>query len=64
MATPVSVSRIVPDDADDDHVLACALAGSADLIVSGDGHLHDLGGEYNAIRTVSATDAVRIIEGT
>ena len=34
MAAPVSVPRIVADDADDDHVLACAVAGNADLIVS------------------------------
>lgn len=33
---PTHVPRVVPTDADDDHVLAAALYGSADLIVSGD----------------------------
>ena len=33
--TPSSIRRAVIDDADDDHVLACALAARADLIVTG-----------------------------
>jgi uncharacterized protein len=36
--TPASIHRTVIDDADDDHVLACALAARVDLIVSGDAH--------------------------
>lgn len=39
ITTPDSVLRVIADDADDDHVLACAVASSADLIVSGDRHL-------------------------
>ncbi len=35
MAVPASVPRVIVDDADDDHVLACALAGNAHLIGSG-----------------------------
>ena len=62
MAAPVNVPRVIANDADDDHVLACALAGSADLIVSGDKHLHSLGGEYQGIRIVTPVEAVRIIE--
>jgi uncharacterized protein len=49
------------DDPDDDHVLACAVAGRADLIVSGDKHLLGLGGQYNNIPIVRAGEAVRII---
>ena len=41
--TPASIRRTVIDDADDDHVLACALAAQADLIVSGDAHLRKTG---------------------
>lgn len=63
MAAPVSVPRIVADDADDDHVLACALAGSADLIVSGDKHLLGLGGEYQGIRITTPTEAIQLIGG-
>jgi predicted nucleic acid-binding protein len=32
----VNVPRVVPNDPDDDHVLAAALAGVADLVASGD----------------------------
>ncbi|MGH8478790.1 MAG: PIN domain-containing protein, partial [Gammaproteobacteria bacterium] len=49
-------------DPDDDHVLTCAVAGQADLIVSGDRHLHSLGGEYHGIRIVRPAEAVRFIE--
>ena len=36
VVSPLSVPRVVPTDADDDHVLAAALTGGADLIASGD----------------------------
>lgn len=61
LATPQSVPRIVAHDADDDHVLACALAGQADLIVSGDRHLLGLGGHYQGIPIVTAAQAVERI---
>lgn len=37
------VSGAVPADPDDEIILACAVNGGADLIVSGDRHLLDLG---------------------
>ncbi len=43
LVDPADVPRVVPDDADDDHVIAAALAARADLIVSGDHHLLSLG---------------------
>jgi putative PIN family toxin of toxin-antitoxin system len=56
--------RIVPAvisptsaDPDDDHVLACALAAQADLIVSGDSDLLDLK-SYQGIPIVGATEAL------
>ena len=61
MSSPTNVPRIIVDDPDDDHVLACALAAQADLIVSGDKHLHSLGGQYQGIRIVNAAEAVQII---
>lgn len=61
MAAPQAVPRVIENDADDDHVLACALAGHADLIVSGDRHLHGLGGQYQGIPIVTAAQAVRQI---
>lgn len=62
MAAPASVPRVVANDADDDHVLACAVAGNADLIVSGDKHLLGLGGEYRGTRIVTPAVAVQIID--
>ena len=53
------VPRVIEHDADDDHVLACALAGQADLIVSGDRHLHGLGGQYQGIPIVTPAQAVQ-----
>lgn len=61
LVTPAEVPRVVLEDADDDHVLACAVAASADLIVSGDRHLHALGGAYQGIRIVTPAEAVALI---
>ena len=36
---PDRVGRIVPTDADDDHVIAAALSAQADVIATGDGDL-------------------------
>ena len=43
-----------------DHVLACALAISANLIVSGDRHLLDLG-SYQGITIVNPTTALKML---
>ena len=61
MVAPQDVPRVIEHDADDDHVLACALAGRANMIVSGDKHLHSLGGQYQNIPIVTAAQAVRRI---
>jgi hypothetical protein len=63
MAAPQAVPRVIEHDADDDHVLACALTGRADLLVSGDKHLHRLGGQYHGIPIVTAAQAVQRITG-
>ena len=54
---PIPVCR----DADDDAVLACALAARVDLIVSGDSDLLTLQ-EYQGIRIVGAATAIELIE--
>ena len=41
VVVPVNVPRVVENDPDDDHVVACAVASQADMIVSGDKHLHN-----------------------
>ena len=58
----MSIPAVIADDQEDDQVLACAVAGHADLIVSGDKHLHSLGGQYHGIPIVKAGEAVKIIE--
>jgi uncharacterized protein len=40
---PKSVPRVVPDDADDDHVVAAAVVGEVQAIISGDSDLLALG---------------------
>jgi putative PIN family toxin of toxin-antitoxin system len=51
----------VARDADDDQVLACALAARADLIISGDRDLSDLK-EFKGMPIVRPAEAVRRIE--
>lgn len=56
--TPVKVKRVprvIRADPSDDHVLACASAGSADLIVTGDHHLLDLA-RYRRIPIVTLSE--------
>ncbi len=40
---PTKTVRAIADDPDDNRILECALAADADVIVSGDAHLLDLG---------------------
>jgi putative PIN family toxin of toxin-antitoxin system len=54
---PVSITPTVLTDPDDDHVLACALAAKADLIVSGDADLLSLG-TYQDIPILTAAQAL------
>ena len=59
---PQSVPAVIAADPDDDQVLACAVAGRAELIVSGDRHLHGLGGSYRGIAILRAAQAVKLFE--
>lgn len=60
---PASVPRVVTADADDDQVIAAAVAARADLIVSGDRkHLLPLG-SHQGIAIVNAAEAIRRIGG-
>lgn len=58
---PAGIAPAVPGDADDDEVLACALASRADFIVSGDKRLRGLK-TYQRIPIVSAGEAIAILE--
>lgn len=57
---PTPIPATVLTDPDDDHVLACALAAIADLIVSGDKDLLTLK-TFREIPIVTAAEAVRIL---
>ncbi len=57
---PLPIPPTIIADPDDDHVLACALAAQAELIVSGDKHLLDLE-EYQNIEIVTAAKSMERI---
>lgn len=63
IATPTAVPRVVPTDPDDDHVLAAALAGQADLIASGDKRDLLPLGSYQGMPIVIAAEALQRITG-
>jgi putative PIN family toxin of toxin-antitoxin system len=54
---PADINPTVAGDADDDQVLACALAASADAIVSGDKHLRNLK-TYQNIPIINTAEAL------
>ena len=60
LVDPVNVPRVVPSDADDDHVIAAAIAARADLIVSGDFDLLSMG-SHQRIEVITAAVAVERI---
>jgi putative PIN family toxin of toxin-antitoxin system len=60
LVEPVAVPSVARDP-DDDHVLACALAAAAELIVSGDADLLALAA-YEQVPIVSPALALRTIE--
>ncbi|MBI5877427.1 MAG: putative toxin-antitoxin system toxin component, PIN family [Chloroflexi bacterium] len=52
LAPDVQALQVVPGDPDDDKIIACAVAGDADYIVSGDEHLLSMV-HYEGIQIVS-----------
>lgn len=58
VVSPQATPRVVPTDPDDDHVIAAAVAGDADLIASGDKHDLLPIGSYQGIDIVTAREAV------
>ncbi len=59
---PIEVPRVVPNDPDDDHVLAAAATAHADCIVSGDSDLLSLE-SYQDIPILTAAQAIQRIGG-
>jgi uncharacterized protein len=52
----------ITDDPADDMILACAVEGSADFIISGDHHLLDLK-NYRGIKIVNPARFLELVEG-
>jgi putative PIN family toxin of toxin-antitoxin system len=62
LVAPASVPRVVANDADDDHVIAAAVAARAALIVTGDcKHLLPIG-SHQGIAIVTAREVVNRLE--
>jgi len=61
--SPAAAPRLVPGDADDDHMIAAAIAANADMLVSGDHHLLVLG-SHQSVRIVGPAEAVRLLDAT
>lgn len=62
LVTPATVPRVVMGDADDDQVIAAAMAAGAKIIATGDKkHLLPLG-SYQGINIVSAAEALKILQ--
>ena len=62
IVSPTDTPRVVPTDPDDDHLIAAALAGAADLIASGDKRDLLPLGSYQGIEIVTARVAVERLE--
>jgi len=63
LVIPTIKLNVVSDDPDDDRVLEAAAEAMADVIVSGDRHLLELG-TWRGIRILKATDFLAEIEHT
>lgn len=62
VVSPTDTPRVVPTDPDDDHVIAAAVAGQADLIASGDKRDLLPMGSFQGIAIATAREAVERLE--
>lgn len=62
--TPVEeIPTLIVDDPDDDQVLACAIAGQADYLVTYDPHFDCLGGAYHGIHVLDGLHFLYVVRG-
>ncbi len=57
------VQPVILADPDDDYVLACAMVGKADYLVTYDPHFDCLGGEYKGLKIVDGLHFLYIVRG-
>ena len=60
---PLDVEPIIIADPDDDFILACAVVGQADYLVSYDAHFDVLEGEYRSIKITEALPFLWAVRG-
>lgn len=60
LVVPATTPSVVPADADDDKFFACAIAGRADFIVSGDTHVQAVK-QYQGIPVLSPAALVTLL---
>ena len=60
---PEAVRPVIADDPDDDHILACAVVGKADWLVSYDPHFDSLGEDYQGIKITKALPFLWVVRG-
>ena len=49
-----SIQEVIPEDRDDDLILACAVVGEADYLITYDAHFDPLGGAYAGVSIAKA----------
>lgn len=54
---------LIVDDPDDDLILACAIAGNANYLVTYDPHFDCLGGEFQGIRILDGLHFLYVVRG-
>lgn len=58
-----AMERVVSADADDDVIVACAIVGGADFLVTYDPHIAELGDVYRGIRITKALPFLWAVRG-
>jgi putative PIN family toxin of toxin-antitoxin system len=61
--SPADVIPRIPDDPDDDLIIACAIAGGATHLVTYDEHLHAPGEEYKGVRILDGLHFLYVLRG-
>jgi len=60
---PEDIDPVIAADPDDDFIIACAVVGQADYLVSYDTHLHVLAGEYRGVKITEPLRFLWVVRG-